>query len=652
VISHDTYPAGAQHLLLALLRRWRRHGSFPVKVICVSSGALRDEFADVFPTLFLSDFPSNRLRRRALLDFIDGPVRAIYSNTVVNGPLLDELRSILAPVITHCHELQASIERWAAGHVMTDTLSNTDYTLAASAGIARNLRTRHQVPQERLEVIHAFIDYWDSNREPTAEQVAAIKRELDIEPNHIVVFGCGTTDWRKGSDIFLRVALAACRVHPGLKFVWIGGDLTAEEQAEIQRAGCERRIRFIGKRAHARHYFYAGDIFALTSREDPCPLVALEAANAQLPVVSFAGSGDIPEVLGAECGAVVAFEDAQGFVEAVLELAEDPRRRRTAGNAGNARVRDNHNTDHAGAKIDAAIDKTIELPRKALGRLRGAPLVTVIVPNYNHRRFLEQRLSSIAGQSLRDIEIIVLDDASTDGSPDVLEGFVSGERRSTLLRNAHNSGSTFKQWRKGLERAQGRYVWIAESDDFADTSFLTRTVALLESDSSLMIAHAQSMMTDVEGKHLGRPDGWVDDLSPGRWNVDFRAAGIAEIRDYLCQKNTIPNASAVVFRNFPGIEFLVDDGMRLCADWLFWIRLLARGNYAFIAQELNYWRQSSSNARTRLPGVLEWEEGQRILTEAAAILGLNNRDRHELLERFHKRCFEWSGGKIEPLRVS
>jgi hypothetical protein len=298
-----------------------------------------------------------------------------------------------------------------------------------------------------------------------------------------------------------------------------------------------------------------------------------------------------------------------------------------------------------------AIEQTLvdvaRLPRKALGQGRGSPLISVIIPNYNHRAFLDERLTSVANQTLRDIEIIVLDDASTDDSKAILEKFVANDPRARLFCNSVNSGSTFKQWRKGLAMAQGKYIWIAESDDAADRRFLELTAARLEADASLTIAHAQSMMIDTQSVELGRPDQWLDELAPGRWRRDFTIDGLTEIRDFLSQKNTIPNASAVLFRNFPGIELLVDDTMRLCADWLFWIRLLARGGYAFVSTELNCWRQQSSNARTRIPGVLEWQEGQRILIHAADILGLTSVDRDRMIDAFHRRCMEWSDGRLE-----
>jgi hypothetical protein len=648
VISHDAQLAGAQRLLLNLLAEWKRRGPFSVKVICLGPGPLRGEFEQLFPTLFLSDYRSAAARDAALVKFTGEPTRAIYSSTVVNGPLLEELRSLGVPVITHCHELQAAIERWAPEKIMATTLANSDFILAGCAVVARNLHIRHLVPNERLGTVYDFIDPWNAEQAPDDRELASLRSELGVTENDIVVFGCGTTDWRKGPDLFLTIAVLACEQDPRLKFVWIGGDISQTSyQEKISERHLTDRILFIGNRPLSRRYYYAGHIFALTSREDPCPLVALEAADAKLPVVCFDGAGDIPQVLGATCGAVVAFEDTQAFAEAVLQLSKSVERRVQAGNAGYERVRMHHSSQAAAVTIEEVIENVVQLPRKALGRLPGSPLVTVIIPNYNHQKFLKERLESVARQSLRDIEIIVLDDASTDNSRSILEAFVAGESRSRLLCNESNSGSTFKQWRRGLAVAQGKYIWIAESDDASKRHFLRRTVLQLESDSSVVVANSHSLLVDAEGKVTGRPDEWLNELDRGRWDADFVSEGITEIRDYLCQKNTIPNASAVVFRNFSGIEFLVDDTMRLCADWLFWIRLLARGKYAFVRQELNFWRQNTSNARTHPPGVMEWEEGQRILGEVAGMLNLTPAKREQMVERFHERCVEWSGGRVQ-----
>ena len=77
------------------------------------------------------------------------------------------------------------------------------------------------------------------------------------------------------------------------------------------------------------------------------------------------------------------------------------------------------------------------------------PRVSVIVPNYNHARFLPKRIESILNQTFQDFELILLDDCSTDDSRSILSSYAS-DPRVTIEFNKVNSGSTFKQWNKGV----------------------------------------------------------------------------------------------------------------------------------------------------------------------------------------------------------
>ena len=77
-------------------------------------------------------------------------------------------------------------------------------------------------------------------------------------------------------------------------------------------------------------------------------------------------------------------------------------------------------------------------------------MVSVIIPNYNHAKYLEQRIDSVLNQSYQDFEVIILDDCSKDNSRDVIEKYRSHERVSHIVYNEQNSGGTFNQWNKGL----------------------------------------------------------------------------------------------------------------------------------------------------------------------------------------------------------
>ena len=99
------------------------------------------------------------------------------------------------------------------------------------------------------------------------------------------------------------------------------------------------------------------------------------------------------------------------------------------------------------------------------------PMVSVVVPNYNYAKYLPQRMESIFGQSFQNFEIILLDDASTDNSAELIEGYRAHPKVSVVEVSARNSGSPFRQWEKGLSLAKGKYVWIAEADDLAHSDF-------------------------------------------------------------------------------------------------------------------------------------------------------------------------------------
>ena len=81
------------------------------------------------------------------------------------------------------------------------------------------------------------------------------------------------------------------------------------------------------------------------------------------------------------------------------------------------------------------------------------PLVTVVIPNFNHALYLPKRIESVLNQSFANIELILLDDCSNDNSRAVMERYAEQDARISLLFNETNSGNTFRQWDKGLKMA-------------------------------------------------------------------------------------------------------------------------------------------------------------------------------------------------------
>ena len=223
------------------------------------------------------------------------------------------------------------------------------------------------------------------------------------------------------------------------------------------------------------------------------------------------------------------------------------------------------------------------------------PLVSVIVPNYNHARYLERRVRSVLDQTVTDLEVILLDDASTDGSQAILERF-GEDPRVRLLFNSENSGSPFIQWNKGLRFARGEYIWIAESDDYAALDFLEKLLAVFETDASIVLAYSQAMRVDPNDVEQGVALGHSPIFDEERWAEDYIVDGADECRRILAIRNTIPNASGVLFKR-SALERAgyANERMRLMGDWFFWVRIVGQGKLGYLAEPLNFFRLGTSH---------------------------------------------------------
>lgn len=222
------------------------------------------------------------------------------------------------------------------------------------------------------------------------------------------------------------------------------------------------------------------------------------------------------------------------------------------------------------------------------------------MPSYNHVDFLKERLDSIANQTFQDFELIILDDCSTDTSGQLLDQWRAHPKVSHVIVNESNSGSTFKQWKKGLELAKGEWIWIAESDDFSDYYFLERMLEFASMNKQCGLIYSQSCVVDTDGKILGTLKTYTDSIDSNLWSANFEMNGIELIRRALVVKNVIPNASAVLFRRRLMAQHFFDERllkMKMAGDWLMWIRIAFNTNVGFVAQPLNFFRTHEKTTR-------------------------------------------------------
>lgn len=227
------------------------------------------------------------------------------------------------------------------------------------------------------------------------------------------------------------------------------------------------------------------------------------------------------------------------------------------------------------------------------------PKVSVIIPNYNYARYLHERMESVLNQTFTDYEIILLDDASDDNSRDILKELSLNPKVTKTLINDSNSGSPFRQWQRGIELAQGEYIWIAEADDSSAPTFLERCVNALDHNPKAVLAFTGSNAIGSEGEEKDIDyDQWFDERHKKRVGKELTHDGVRFVTHNQYWRCYVYNASGTVFRRSAfgnGKDFGECFSMRNSGDWLFWSIVAAKGEVIEIYDKLNIIRRHDAN---------------------------------------------------------
>lgn len=133
------------------------------------------------------------------------------------------------------------------------------------------------------------------------------------------------------------------------------------------------------------------------------------------------------------------------------------------------------------------------------------PIVSVVIPVYNIEQHLRQCLDSVGGQTLRDIEMICVDDGSTDGSHAILEEYATKDSRFRVLTQQNGGAGVARN--TGMARASGEYLIFLDSDDWFDCNFLERMVErAAETEADVTICRTVEFDTET-GQEL--PSEWM-----------------------------------------------------------------------------------------------------------------------------------------------
>ncbi|MBW3637166.1 MAG: glycosyltransferase, partial [Armatimonadetes bacterium] len=186
-----------------------------------------------------------------------------------------------------------------------------------------------------------------------------LRARLRLPSDAFLVGGCGTMEWRKGADWWAQ--LAAQITDERIHFVWLGGQKNAfsrQVEFDLKKLNLEKRVHFLPPTAHTAPFFAALDAFALTSREDPFPLVALEAAAQLVPVLCFDRAGGASELVGENAGFVAPYGDVAAMARALETWRREETLRLSLGETAARKARAMGEVSVGAPRIVALLERT------------------------------------------------------------------------------------------------------------------------------------------------------------------------------------------------------------------------------------------------------------------------------------------------------
>lgn len=380
-IGHEASRSGAPMILLHFLQWLKENDSrFEADLLLLRGGDLEAEYRRVIDVYVLPEAVKPHFFRRGAnflrkkLGFApkisDLPpftrnYDAVLGNTVISLEYLKLFKQKGFQTISWLHELDYAVNLFSREKFI-ELSACVDRFLVVSKAVEEMLK-RFGI-ERKTHLVYGFpkIVATDATAEKDAE---AVKKELGIPRDAFVVGASGTIEWRKGADIFLQLARRLAARYDDFYFVWVGGKSpysSAEYDRikyDFERLELTEKVIFTGLQENPHRFYAALDLFLLTSREDPFPLVCLEAASLGKPVICFDKAGGMAEFVGADAGAIIPYGDIDAFGEKIIYFYENRAELRRAGEAARAKVSSEFAAEKSCAEINEVLLEAVAAPR-------------------------------------------------------------------------------------------------------------------------------------------------------------------------------------------------------------------------------------------------------------------------------------------------
>ncbi len=364
-VSHKANMSGAPLLLLEIIKEFKKQSKIPFHILVMEDGDLTKEFKllgktyvwnkkkNLNTTSLLSGLKNLTGRiyvifRAAFILFTLRNTSLVFFNTISNGHIHKKLLFLKCKFICYVHELEAAIHITTNFQSLQVVLSNTSLFIGCSEAVKNNLVNNHAISKDIIRALPTPMSVVYRNKKDFADFITSFKYKNAIPEGAVVIGIVASNEWRKGFDLFFPLITIYANLFPGSNvcFVWKGFRMDTLSSFfdlyDYKKVEQRNKVMLLPHGNDSIENLACVDIHLLLSREDPYPLVILEAASFGIPTVCFSGAGGSPEFIEDDCGYCVPYGDLIKMAAGIYELAQDHELRNKMGLKAQEKVRAKH----------------------------------------------------------------------------------------------------------------------------------------------------------------------------------------------------------------------------------------------------------------------------------------------------------------------
>jgi glycosyltransferase involved in cell wall biosynthesis len=381
-VSHKANRSGAPVLLLKIIREFKVKTGLPIQVLVMEDGELVKEFQQLgqtfvwkkqkilySPSLFKS-IVAAFLRIIIVLKglYILFRVRntsLVFFNTITNGYLHKKLLFLNCRYVCYVHELEAAIHMLTNSFSLGIVLENTHLFLAVSNAVKNNLITNHNVNENSIKAVASPVTEIVRDKKKYTSFINSFKKANQISGDAVIIGVAAANEWRKGFDLFAPLATLYFNLYPNsnVYFAWKGFSKQSAssffDEYDYKKHTAKDRMLLIPHGNNSIEQMASFDIHLLLSREDPYPLVVLEAASFAVPTVCFNNAGGTPEFIEEDAGYCIPYGNLLQMAKCLNELTENVTLRNKMGLNAQKKLAIRHDEKKAMNEIIALLENEI-----------------------------------------------------------------------------------------------------------------------------------------------------------------------------------------------------------------------------------------------------------------------------------------------------